>query len=240
MYYGLVVSGIDVHTVSFHGDAAFYPAHAPMKDRHQPGLRFELAPGGPWRWTGPAGPPDVTLADILAAVNYARIAKLPGYEAIDLASIHAAHDRAMQAALAGGGTELAGRLMHEQSEVAAAALISEEAAARQLGIKGRSLNIIRLQYRSICPPVLIAGERRTKWFWAPGQFSAWRTRRPGKGWKGRRPADPDGAGLAGTGRAHQDALPQPAGPACAGRSLTAAGRTRTGLLLAGCFTGVRL
>lgn len=209
MYYGPVVSGIGRHAVSFYGDAAFYPAHAPMKDRQQPGLRFEIAGTGPWRWTGPDGPPDVTLADILAAVNYARIAKLPGYELIDLASIHAAHDRAMQAALDSGDTDLAGRLMREQSEVAAAGLISEEAAVLQLGIKGRTLNIMRLQYRSICPPVLIAGARRTKWFWAPGQFAAWSRTRPGKGWRGRRPAGPGRQpalpGLAGAGHASRDA-----------------------------------
>jgi hypothetical protein len=202
MYYGSVVSDSDVFRLSFHGDAAYYPAHTPMRDRLNPGLRFEIAPGGPWRWAGPGGPAgdEVTLADILAAVNYARIAKLPGYEAMDLASIHAAHDQAMQAALGDGETDLAARLMREQSAVAAAALISEEDAARRLGILGKSLNIIRLQYRTICPPVLIAGQQRTKWFWAPGQFEAWVRTRPGKGWrKGRTSASGDGQAAAPDG-----------------------------------------
>jgi hypothetical protein len=198
MYYGSVVSDRDVFKVNFHGHAAYYPAHTPMRDRLNPGLRFELAPGGPWRWMGPGGPADVTLADILAAVNYARIAKLPGYEAIDLASIHAAHDHAMQAALRDGDTDLAARLMQEQSEVAAGAMMSEEDAATRLGILGKSLNIIRLQYRTICPPVLIAGQRRTKWFWAPGQFEAWMRARPGKGWRKGHTSSRNGQEATGT------------------------------------------
>jgi hypothetical protein len=39
------------------------------------------------------------------------------------------------------------------------------------------------QYRTICPPVLIAGDQRTKWFWAPSQFAAWEAARPGEGWR---------------------------------------------------------
>ena len=197
MYYGSVVSDRDVFKVSFHGNAAYYPAHTPMRDRLNPGLRFELAPGGPWRWTGPGAPADVTLADILAAVNYARVAKLPGYEAIDLASVHAAHDNAVQTALRDGDTDLAARLVHEQSEVAAAAMINEEDAAKRLGILGKSLNIIRLQYRTICPPVLIAGQHRTKWFWAPGQFEAWMQQRPGKGWRKGRTSSRNGHAATG-------------------------------------------
>ena len=98
--------------------------------------------------------------------------------------------------------------MAEQSEVAATALISEETAAGRLGITGRSLNNLRLSVKSICPPVLIAGDRRTKWFWAPAQFGAWQEARPGRGWR---------AGQTGT----------PA-TAAAGHFRPAAGRRRRG------------
>jgi hypothetical protein len=211
MYDGPVVIENGLTEVAIDGDAAFYPAHTPMRDRRQAGLRFELAPGRPWRWTGPGGQADVTLADIMAAVNHARIVELPGWPDIDLAAIHAAHDRATRAALGDRDVELAARLVREQAEVSAAALIGEEDAARRLGIVAHTLDGFRYQYRSICPPVLIAGQRRTKWFWGPAQFSAWEQARPGKGWrKGRRAARPDGhpggAGQPRAGRGRQRAL----------------------------------
>ena len=119
---------------------------------------------------------------MLAAVNNARLARLPGYDAIDLAAVNAAHQAATRAALAGGDAALADRLMTEQAEVAASALVSEETAAERLGITWRSMNNLRMEGR-ICPPVFIAGGRRTKWFWAPAQFDAWLQARPGKGWR---------------------------------------------------------
>jgi hypothetical protein len=207
MYYDLVVADSDMFRLIFHGDAAFYPASTPMKERPEPGLRFMLAAGRPWQWTGDGGSTEVTLTDILAAVNYARIAKLPDYGLIDPAAIHAAHARAMQAALAAGDTSLTARLMREQSEVGAPALIGEEDAAQRLGILGRSLDIMKLQYRSICPPVLIAGKRRTKWFWAERQFEAWREDRPGKGWRGRQGRDGGPAAPASPGPSAVTALP---------------------------------
>ena len=181
MYYGAVASDPAVIQVAAGGSAAFYPAPTPLRDRREAGFRFELAPGGPWRWAGPGGPADVSLTDVLAAVNCARLVELPGYQDIDLAAVHAAHERAAQDALAVGDAELAARLLHEQSD--AAALVSEEEAARRLGITGRSLNNLRLSVRSICAPVLIAGDQRTKWFWARSQFAAWEAARPGKGWR---------------------------------------------------------
>jgi hypothetical protein len=169
-------------TVAAGDGAAFYPAAVLIQDRDEPGLRFSLTAGGPWQWTGPGGPAEATLTDVLAAVNNARLARLPGYEAIDLAAVHAAHQAAARAALAGGDAALADRLMTEQSEVAVIALVSEEVAAGRLGIGGRSMDNMRLEGR-ICPPVFIAGDRRTKWFWAPAQFDAWLQARPGKGWR---------------------------------------------------------
>jgi hypothetical protein len=169
-------------TVAAGDSAAFYPAPVPMLDRDKPGLRFALAPGGPWQWAGPGGPAEATLTDVLAAASNARLGRLPGYEAIDLAAVHAAHQAAARAALAAGDAALADRLMTEQSEVAAGALVSEETAAERLGWTWRSMNSRRLEGR-ICPPVFIAGDRRTKWFWAAAQFDAWLQARPGKGWR---------------------------------------------------------
>jgi hypothetical protein len=183
MYYDPVATDPAVITVTAGDSAAFYPAPTPLRDRTTPGLRFQLAPGEPWQWTGPDGQADASLTDVLAAVNTARLVSLPGYEDIDPAAVHAAHGRAAHAALAAGDTALAGRLLAEQSEIASAALVGEEEAARRLGITGRSLNNLRLAYRTICPPVLIAGDQRTKWFWAPAQFGAWQAARPGKGWR---------------------------------------------------------
>ena len=102
MYYDPMASDPAVITVAAGDSAAFYPAPVPMRDRSEPGLRFALAPGGPWQWTGPGGPAEATLTDVLAAASNARLAGLPGYEAIDLAAVHAAHQAAAQAALAGG------------------------------------------------------------------------------------------------------------------------------------------
>jgi hypothetical protein len=152
-----------------------------MLDRHHAGLRFDLAPGSPWRWTGDGGPADISLTDVLAAVNYARLAEVRGHERIAPAAIRAAHERAAQAALRSGDGELAARLVREQAEVAV--LVSEEDAAGRLRITGHSLHNLRLSYRTICAPVLIAGTRRTKWFWTDGQFTAWQQARPGRGWR---------------------------------------------------------
>jgi hypothetical protein len=154
-----------------------------MRDRQHPALRFELAPGRPWAWAGPGGPVDAALADLLAAASYARIVRLPGREAIDLAAIRAAHEHAADAALQARNSDLAHRLVHEQAEVTSPALVGEEEAAKLLGIGVRTLHNYRLVYRSICPPVLITGGQRTHWLWAPGQFAAWQQSRPGKGWR---------------------------------------------------------
>ena len=185
MYCGLMVTGADSFKVTGGqaGSAAFYAADVPMRDREHPGLAFTLAAGRPWQWTGPGGPADATLPDVLAAVSYARITRHPWGGAGGLTAIHDAHQAAAAAAAEAGRRGLAARLRDEQAEVAAPALVSEEIAAKRLGITGKSLNNLRLQYRTICPPVLIAGEVRTRWFWAPGQFSRWEQARPGPGWR---------------------------------------------------------
>lgn len=182
MYYDVMLDSA-AFTVTAGIARVFRPAQVPLRDRDDAGFRFELAPGRPWQWTGPGGPADASLSDVLAAVNTARLTNLPGYEQIDLAAVQAAHEQAAREALAGGDSALAARLVAELGEVAATALVGEEEAARRLGISGRSLNNLRLAVRAICPPVLIAGQRRTKWFWAPAQFSAWQDARPGKGWR---------------------------------------------------------
>ena len=208
MYCGLMVSeraGFRLEAGPEDG-AAFYPAATPMRDREHPGLRFTLPPGGGWQWTGPAGLFDASLTDVLAAACYARVAGLPGHELIGQAAIHAAHEQAARAAVRDGDAALAARLMDEQSEVSAPALVGEEEAARRLGITGRSLNNLRLQYRTICAPVLIAGDRRTKWFWAPAQFAAWQDGRPGRDWR----------------KGHSAVFPRVACPEC-GRDVAAAG-----------------
>src|SRR6266540_724801 len=51
------------------GEPRYYPAHVPIKDRADPGLRFELAQGQPWRWSGKDGPIEVELVDVLAAAT---------------------------------------------------------------------------------------------------------------------------------------------------------------------------
>lgn len=179
MYYDLMTVII---TVSAGDPAAYYPAPVPLRDRDKPGLRFELGDDGPWQWAGAGGPLEVTLADVLAAVSTARLTQTPGWDAIDPAAIQAAHQKAVSGAIAAGNTDLAGRLSGEQAEVSPGGMVSEETAAARLGITGRSLNNLRVGTRAICPPVFIAGNKRTKWFWAPGQFGAWCAARPGRGW----------------------------------------------------------
>jgi hypothetical protein len=165
------------------GGSAFYAAHVPLRDRAEPGFRFALPAAGPWQWAGPGDPVAASLADVLAAAGNARIAGLPGYEDIDLAAVHDAHQQAIMAALDASQGDLARRLLSEQAEVTAASLVGEEEAARELEITPHTLDVIRLQYKSICPPLLIAGNQRTKWFWGRGQFAAWKDARPGKGWR---------------------------------------------------------
>lgn len=182
MYYGTMPSDVLITVTAGHG-AVFFPAPVPLSERREPGLRFELAPGRPWQWAGEDGPAEASLTDVLAAVSTARLTGLAGWKDVDLAAVHAAHQAAAVHAVTVGDSALAVRLMGEQAEVSAAALIGEEEAARQLGITQRSLNNLRLSYRTICPPVLIAGDQRTKWFWAPGQFAVWKAARPGRGWR---------------------------------------------------------
>lgn len=163
-------------------DAEFYAAYVAMNRRVRPGVHFELALGHPWRWTGAGGPIEASLVDVLAAVNYARIARLPGRWPIDMSAIHAAHEHALHAALSAGDQALFERLHHEQAAVAD--LVDEGEATRRLGHRlPTSLSDLRLWYRSICPPALLTGDKRTKWFWSRTQFDEWRRRRPGKGWR---------------------------------------------------------
>jgi hypothetical protein len=173
--------------VSSPDGAEFYEAHIPMSRRLRPGVDVELADGQPWRWVGDGGPDDgpieITLVDVLAAANYARVAKLDGHQDLDLHAVHTAHEQAISAALTAGRPELAERLRAELAAVAGPGLVSEEQGAQDLDIRPSSLNNLRLQYRSVCPPVLIAGSVRTKWFWAQTQWDRWRAQRPGKGWR---------------------------------------------------------
>ena len=154
-----MVSRADVFEVTSGQEdgAVFYPAHVPMIHREHPGLAFTLAPARPWQWTGPGGPADATLTDVLAAVNYARVTGHPWAAPGGMTEIHQAHQDAAALAAAAGDAPLAARLHAEQAEVAVPALVAEEIAAKRLGITGKSLNNLRLQYKTICPPVLIAG-----------------------------------------------------------------------------------
>lgn len=183
MYDDPVAEHLALIAVTAPGGSAFYPAHVPVRDRAEPGFRFALPDAGPWHWAGPGDPVAASLADVLAAASNARIAGLPGYDDIDLAAVHDAHQHTIMAALEASQGDLARRLLSEQAEVTAASLVSEEEAARELGITPHSLDVIRLQYKSICPPLLIAGNQRTKWFWGRGQFAAWKDARPGRGWR---------------------------------------------------------
>jgi len=183
MYDDPVAEHLALVAVAAPAGAEFYPARATLRDRARPGFRFMLPAAGPWQWAGPGAPAAASLADVLAAVSAARLAGLPGYRDIDLAAIHDAHQRATLAALESGQHDLARLLLSEQADVAAASLVSEEQAAAELGITPHSLDVIRHQYKTIPPPVLIAGDQRTKWFWARGQFAAWKDARPGRGWR---------------------------------------------------------
>jgi hypothetical protein len=171
--------------------AEFYAAHVQMNQRQRPGVMFELAAGGPWRWVGAGGPLEATLVDVLAAANFAALDDLPGSRKIHLPAIHQAHQAAIELALADNDLDLLRRLQAEQAMIAAPNLVSEEESARvqghRQGLKGplrvSSLNNQRLMYRSSAPPVLIAGESRHKWFWARDQFQEWLKRRPGRDWR---------------------------------------------------------
>ncbi|MGH3409302.1 MAG: hypothetical protein ACRDRJ_43440 [Streptosporangiaceae bacterium] len=201
MYDDPVAEHLALIAVEAPGGSAFYRAHVPIRDRAEPGFRFVLPDAGPWQWAGPGDPVAASLADVLAAAGNARIAGLPGYDDIDLAALHDAHQQAIVAAMDAGRDDLARHLLSEQAEVSAASLVGEEDAARDLEITAHSLDVIRLQYKSICPPVLIAGNQRTKWFWARGQFAAWKDTRPGKGWRrGKGSRDPARAGRRPVGR----------------------------------------
>src|SRR6266496_606071 len=95
------------------GEPRYYPAHVPIKDRADPGLRFELAQGQPWRWSGKDGPIEVELVDVLAA---ATLETLSGIQVLR-GPILSMHALALVTALRNGDLDLAECLERQQAAV---------------------------------------------------------------------------------------------------------------------------
>src|SRR6266542_2488975 len=147
------------------GEPRYYPAHVPIKDRADPGLRFELAQGQPWRWSGKDGPIEVELVDVLAA---ATLETLSGIQVLR-GPILSMHALALVTALRKGDLDLAecqlGELM--------------EPPVRYRTIKNYKLNTPQ----RLPPPIQVVGNRQTVWLWARTQARAWIAARPGVAWR---------------------------------------------------------
>jgi hypothetical protein len=162
------------------GQPHFYPAHVAIKDRTAPGLRFELAPGRPWRWTGTGGPCEARLVDVLAA---ATLAHLGGAEPLRR-SILAAHCGAAVAALRGGDAALAERLQREQETVVDCVDEWELGTLMDPPVRYRTVKNYKLNGpRRVPPPIQVVGHRQTVWLWARTQAQAWVAGRPGIAWR---------------------------------------------------------
>ena len=167
--------------VSGDGTPRYYPAHIAIKDRHEPGLRFELMAGRPWRWNGAGVPAEVRLVDVLAA---AALESLAGRE-VPRAPILAAHELVLVAALR-GLAGLAERLVREQ-----AAVLDTVDEWQLAGWPGRRCAIGRSATTSSTPPG--GSRRRSRWSATTRRAGCGRAPRPPTGW-GPGPASPGAAG----------------------------------------------
>jgi len=176
----------------------YYPAHVPIKDRGVPGLRFELAPGQPWRWVGWSGPAEVKLVDVLAA---ATLEALDGRD-VPRGPILSAHALALVTALRNGQVDLAERLELEQEAVL------DTIDECQLGelihppVRYRTIKNYKLNTpKRVPPPIQVVGYQQTVWLWAREQATAWIAARPGIAWRsGLSDADIEASGRRLPGR----------------------------------------
>jgi hypothetical protein len=162
------------------GESRYYPAHVPIKDRADPGLRFELAQGQSWRWSGKDGPIEVELVDVLAA---ATLETLSGIQVLR-GPILSMHALALVTALRNGDLDLAECLERQQEAVVDS--IDEwqlgelmEPPVRYRTIKNYKLNTPQ----RLPPPIQVVGNRQTVWLWARTQARAWIAARPGVAWR---------------------------------------------------------
>jgi hypothetical protein len=158
----------------------FYPAHVPIKDRSEPGLRFELDEGRPWRWIGCDGPIDVRLVDVLAATT---LEGLNGHD-VQRRAILGAHGLALVVALRAGLLELAERLGSEQAAVLDTVDEWQLRALTEPPLRYRTIKNYKLNApRRVPPPVQVVGNRQTSWLWARTQAIDWIQARPGVAWR---------------------------------------------------------
>jgi hypothetical protein len=141
------------------GEPRFYPAHTPIKDRTNPGLRFELAQGQPWRWVGKGRKMEVELVDVLAAA-------------------------ALVTGLRAGNVQLAECLERQQAAVLDSIDEWELGGLLEPPVSYRTIKNYKLNPpQRVPPPIQVVGNRRTVWLWGRAQAQAWIASRPGLGWR---------------------------------------------------------
>jgi hypothetical protein len=162
------------------GEPCYYPAHTAIKDRTDPGLRFVLAQGRPWRWVGKGGPIEVELVDVLAA---AVLETLHGVQVLrgPILSVHAL---ALVTALRCGDIHLAERLEREQAAVVDSIDEWELGGLVEPPVSYRTIKNYKVNKpQRVPPPIQVVGNRRTVWLWGRLQARAWVAARPGLGWR---------------------------------------------------------
>jgi hypothetical protein len=162
------------------GEPRYYPAHTPIKDRADPGLRFELAQGQPWRWVGKGGTIEVELVDVLAA---ATLETLNGIQVLR-GPILSMHALALVTALRVGDLQLAECLERQQAAVVDSIDEWELGGLAEPPIGYRTIKNYKLSTpQRLPPPIQVVGNRRTIWLWGRTQARAWIATRPGLGWR---------------------------------------------------------
>jgi hypothetical protein len=162
------------------GEPRFYPAHTPIKDRTNPGLRFELAQGQPWRWVGKGRKMEVELVDVLAA---AALETLHGAQVLrgPILSVHA---HAVVTGLRAGNVQLAECLERQQAAVLDSIDEWELGGLLEPPVSYRTIKNYKLNPpQRVPPPIQVVGNRRTVWLWGRAQAQAWIASRPGLGWR---------------------------------------------------------
>src|SRR6266536_964485 len=162
------------------GEPRYYPAHVSIKDRADPGLRFELAHGQPWRWVGKGGPTEAELVDVLAA---ATLETLSGIQVLR-GPILSMHTLALVTAVRSGAIDLAERLGREQEAVVDSIDERELGGLMEPPVRYRTIKNYKLNTpQRVPPPIQVVGNRQTVWLWARTQAQAWIAARPGVAWR---------------------------------------------------------
>jgi hypothetical protein len=162
------------------GESRYYPAHVPIKDRADPGLRFELAHGQPWRWMGKGGPIEVELVDVLAA---ATLETLNGIQVLR-GPILSMHALALVTALRSGDVYLAECLERQQEAILDSIDEWELGGLIKPPVRYRTIKNYKLNTpQRVPPPIQVVGNRQTVWLWARTQAQAWIAARPGVAWR---------------------------------------------------------